>query len=122
MFVGFIEDALRRIKAKAIEMEFVDPVATVGDEKFAYWSRICSIEINRVAPVIFVLARQIIVGVNAKIIAVGAEVVVNHIENHAQAERMRVINEGAQIVRRAVQVCRRKKIDAVVTPPEISGE
>src|ERR1700694_3380188 len=51
VFVGLIKDALRRIEAKSIEMEFVDPVATVGDEKFANRTGFWSVEINRVAPV-----------------------------------------------------------------------
>ena len=85
IFLGFIKDALRRIESKSIEMELVDPVATVGHKKFAHWARVRPVEINRVAPIILVLASQIIVGINAEIISVRAEVVINNIENHAQA-------------------------------------
>src|SRR5437879_8995587 len=85
VFLGFIKDALRRIESKSIEMELVDPVATVGHKKFAHWARVRPVEINRVAPIILVLASQIIVGINAEIISVRAEVVINNIENHAQA-------------------------------------
>jgi hypothetical protein len=36
IFLGAIENALRRIKTKPIEMEFLNPVARVGNEKLPY--------------------------------------------------------------------------------------
>ena len=39
-------DRVGGIKAEAIEVEFVDPVAAVGDEKFADRRRVRAIEIN----------------------------------------------------------------------------
>ena len=64
-------------------MKFIDPVATITDEEFAHRAGVWSVEINRVAPVIFVLASQIVVGVHAEIISIGAKVIINNIENHA---------------------------------------
>ncbi len=80
--IGFVFDILRRIKAKAVEMEFVDPVASVGDEKFTDRPGIRSIEIERIAPVVLVTSGEIIVGIDAKIISVGPEMIVNDVENH----------------------------------------
>ncbi len=62
------------------------------------------------------------IGEDAEIISVGAKVVVNDVENYSQAERMRMVDEVAQIIRSSVQTRRREKIDAVVTPSEVSGE
>ena len=44
--------------------------------------------------------------------------VVDDVENHAQAMPMRGIDEAAEIVGRAVEPRRRKQIDAVVSPAE----
>ena len=103
-------------------MEFFNPIAAIGDEKFADRSRIWSIEIDRVAPIVFFFTGQIIVGINAEIISIGAEVVVNHVENYTQAQRVRAIHKGAQIVRRAIQMGRRKQVHAVVSPAKFSWE
>ena len=61
---------------------------------------------------------NIIGGELAEIIARRAEMVVNDVENHAQAMLMRRIDEAAKIVGRAIQPRRREQIDAVVTPAE----
>ena len=83
-------------------MIFLDPITSIRDEKFAHRLGVWSVEINRIAPIVFVFARQIIARINGEIIPIRAEVVVNHIENHSKVERMRAIDEAAQIVRRAV--------------------
>ena len=48
-------NALGRIESKTVEMKFLDPVASIGDEEFADWSGIFPIEINRIAPFVFAL-------------------------------------------------------------------
>ena len=103
VLVRFVEDAFRRVEAKAIEVKLFDPVAPVGDEKFANRPRVRSVEIDRIAPIVCVPTPQIIVGVDAEIISVGAEVVVNDIENYSQTHRVRAVDEIAQIIRRPVQ-------------------
>jgi hypothetical protein len=37
VLIGIIKDALRRIEAESIEVEFFNPVAAIGNEKFADW-------------------------------------------------------------------------------------
>ena len=46
----FVEDLLRGVEAKAVEVEFVDPVAGVGDEKLPNRSGSFSVEVQCVAP------------------------------------------------------------------------
>jgi hypothetical protein len=74
---------LGRIEPKTVEMKFLDPVASIGDEEFADWSGIFPIEVNRIAPFVFALAIDVIVGVNAELISVGSEVILNNVVNHA---------------------------------------
>src|SRR4029450_12093930 len=73
VLIRVFKDSLRSIEAESVEVELFDPIATIGDEKFADRSRICSIEINRVAPIVFFFTSQIIVGINPEIISVRAE-------------------------------------------------
>ena len=80
VFLRFVMNALSRIESKTVEMKFLDPVASIGDEEFADWSAIFPIEINRIAPFVFALAIDVIVRVNAEIISVGSEVIVNDVE------------------------------------------
>src|SRR4029077_4182586 len=58
VFVRLLVNRVGGVETKAIEMEFVDPVAAVGDEKFADRCRVRSIEVNRIAPVGFIFANQ----------------------------------------------------------------
>ena len=66
-------------------MKFLDPVASVGNEKFADRTRIRPVKVNRLAPVVLVLSGEIMIGKDANIISVWAEVVVNNIENYTEA-------------------------------------
>ena len=36
VFLRFVMNALGRIESKSVEMKFLDPVAAIGDEKFAH--------------------------------------------------------------------------------------
>src|SRR4051794_10549599 len=46
VFVRVIMDRIGGVEAEAVEAEFVDPVTTIGDVKFADRSRVRPIEIN----------------------------------------------------------------------------
>ena len=85
VLLGLFTDGVQCVEAEPVEMKFLDPVASISDEKLANWARVRPIEINRVAPFVFSFANEIIVRKNTKIIPIGSEVVVNDVENHAQA-------------------------------------
>ena len=48
--------------------------------------------------------------------------VVDDVEDHADAQRVGAVDEPAEVVRRAVQARRREEVDAVVPPAEPPGE
>ena len=85
VFVRFVVDALGRIEAETVKTKFLDPVAAVGDEKFADRPGVFAIEINRVAPLVTSSVTEIIAREDAEIVSVGSEMVVNYVENHSQA-------------------------------------
>ena len=53
---------------------------------------------------------------------VGSEVVVDHVEDHAQTKRMGPVDEPTHVVRGAVSVVGREQIDAIVAPAERARE
>jgi hypothetical protein len=59
MIVRPIEDLLRRVQPQPVEVIFVDPIAGIGDEKFARRPRIRAIEIDRFAPLVVVAIGEI---------------------------------------------------------------
>src|SRR5205085_11923345 len=67
--MGLIEDLLRGVESQAIEMKLLNPIAGVGNEELAYRSRVRSVEINRVAPLVLVLVAEICGGESAKIVS-----------------------------------------------------
>src|SRR4029079_445857 len=48
--------------------------------------------------------------------------VVDHIQDHAEAQVMRAIDETPQIVGNSIQMARREQIDAVVAPAKTPGK
>ena len=48
--------------------------------------------------------------------------IVDDIENHAESEAMRGVDQGPEIVWIAIEPSGRKQIDAVVAPPKSAGE
>src|SRR4051794_26791738 len=99
-------------------MELFDPVAGVRDEIFPDWRGVLPVEIDGIAPFIFIFEAEIIGGELPHIISVGTEMVVNDVENHAQTESMRAINEMAEIIRPAVKSSGSEHVHPVVPPAE----
>ena len=58
----------------------------------------------------------------AQVAAIGAEVVVDDVEDDAKAEGMGAVHEAAEVVGRAVQPGRGEQVHAVVAPAEAAGE
>src|SRR4051812_20078191 len=50
-----IENLLRGVEAETIKMEFLNPIARVGDKEFAHGAAVLTIEIDGFTPFAFVL-------------------------------------------------------------------
>src|ERR1700756_3487434 len=59
MLLRFVVNVLRRIQAETIEVKLLDPVARVGDKKFAHRPRVRAVEIERFSPVRRVTIREV---------------------------------------------------------------
>src|SRR5713101_3259324 len=114
VFRRAIVNALSGVESKSVEMELVDPVARIFGEKLAHAG---DLEVDRLSPFVgFVCektGREFF-----PVAAVGAEMVVDHVEDDAQVEGVSSVDEGAEIVGRAVQARGRPQVDSVVTPAE----
>src|SRR5262249_47439680 len=108
MFWRAVEHLLRRIEAQAIEMKLFNPIACVRQEEFANSGRIVGIEIDRFAPFILISVGEVSWREFFQIIPVRAKMVVNYVQHNSEPHGVRAINEGAEIVGSAVEMCRRK--------------
>ena len=113
-----IENCLRRVEPQPVEMILVDPIARIGDEEFAHWAGIGTIEIDRLAPLVVVAISEISRGEQFEIVSVRAEMIVDDIEDDGDAEGMSAVDEAAEIIRPAVKPGWGEEVDAVVSPTE----
>src|SRR5262245_35121049 len=120
--LGSIVNVLRSVHAKSVEMKFLNPVSCVGNEKFAHRPGIGPVEIERFAPVGGMAVGKIIRRKIFQVVSCGSSMIVNDVQNDAQAESMRKIDKGAKIIGAAVESGRSEKIDTVIAPSEAAIE
>jgi hypothetical protein len=116
--LAVIVDVLRRVEPQPVEMKLIDPVAGVGDEELAHRPAVLAVEVERGPPVGRVALADVVRRELREIIPIGTEMVINDIEDDADAKLVRAVHESAEVVRSAVQTSRRKQIHAVVAPSE----
>src|SRR5882724_7189816 len=114
--LGSVVNILCSVQTKSVQVEFVNPVPRVGNEEFAHRAGIGPVEVERFTPFGGVAVGKIIGRKVFEEIALRSGVIVNHVQDDAEAGAVSVIDEGAKIIRSTVKPCRGKKIDAVVSP------
>src|SRR6185369_9414691 len=107
---------------EAVEVIFRDPLSRVGEEEVAHWSAVRIFEVERLAPIVGVAVGEVVIGKLFQVVAVRAEMVVDHVENDAETERVGAVDEAAQVVRIAIEMVGSEEADAVVAPAEGAGE
>ena len=117
-----IEDLLRRIQAEPVDVILANPVLDVGQHQLADRRGLRSIEVERLTPFVAVAVGEVLARKASQVVAIGPEVVVDHIEQDSKTMAVGLVHELPQIVRAAVQACRREPADAVVAPTELTGE
>src|SRR5207302_1859803 len=96
--------------ARVIEHELADPVGPRA------------IVVDRRAPGRVVALGEILWCEVTQVVAVGPEMVVDHVENHREATPMCRVDEALQGRRPAVDMRWREEVDAVIAPITLSGE
>jgi hypothetical protein len=94
VIVGRVEDLLRGVEPEAIDVVFADPVFGAGEHQLAQRPRTRAVEIERVAPFVVVPVGEIVLCEARQVVAVRPEVVVDDVEDDAEAERVRGIDEA----------------------------
>ena len=120
--LGVIVNVVRRVEPQSVEVILHNPVPRVADHELTDRGRVLAVEVDGLAPVGAMSLADVPVGELRQVVPVGAEMVVDHVEDHAESFGMRPVHEPSQIVGAAVRMMRRKEIHAVVTPPEPAGK
>ena len=121
MFLAVVVDGVDGIEPQTVELEFSDPIDGVLDHELANRSRPLAIVIYAIAP-----WRLVMLGeerrIGRHVVAVRPEVIVNHIEEHADSPLMGGVHEGHEIFRPPVTTVRSIGQHSIVAPPVATRE
>src|SRR5579863_1837194 len=116
-----VENPVDRVQAQRVKVEFVKPVQCVLDEKPPYFIAVLTVEIDRLSPGSLVAIGKIWAK-SIKVVAFGAKMVVNHVQNHRQTLFVRGIHQPPQRFRTTIRILWSIRINAVVSPIPRSGK
>ncbi len=96
---GAVVDRMHRIQAQAVETVLQQPHQGVVDEEVAHFP---AAEIDGRAPGRLAVVTEEVLGIAAEKIAVRAEVVVDHVEDHHQAMAVGAVDQVLEVFGRAI--------------------
>ena len=99
MFLRGVGDGVGRIEPKAVDMKFPAPIAGILDKEIAHG---LEFKIEPITPGSLVFGIEIIAAITAEIVAVGPEMVVDHVEDHGETACMSGVDQRPQVVRHSV--------------------
>ena len=117
-----VDDGLNGVEPQSVDMELVDPIAGVADKEIADRAGRGGVEVDRFAPLGVMLLGNVVARVEPRVVTHRTEVVVNHIEQHAEPAAVGRVDKATKIVGLAVQPSRREQLHAVVAPAEVTGK
>src|SRR5512139_3171141 len=103
-------------------MKFLQPVDRILDQQRAHGSAVLPVEIDGRTPGGAVFGREVERTEGMEVRAIGAEVVVDHVEYHPEAMPMCRIDEAPEVVGTTVAACRCEQGGYVVSPVALPGE
>jgi hypothetical protein len=118
---GAVGDGVDRVHAQPVEAVLLDPVERVVDEEIAHGARALAVEVDRGTPGRLVGVVEERACVLAEVVPLGPEVVVDDVQQHHEAARMRGLDEFLQVAGKAVGRVGRERQHAVVAPVAPSG-
>ncbi len=116
-----IDDRMHRVKAQAVDVIVAQPHQGVVDEEAAHGVTVRAVEVHRVAPRGVVAVGEIRPELR-EVVAVRAEVVVDHVQQHRNAPAVTGIDQAFQAFGPSVGVVRGIQVDPVVAPAALAGE
>src|SRR3954452_23966107 len=109
-------NVLRRVKAQSVQMKLTNPICRVLTKKLAHGPAIFAVKIKPLAPVGGVVLRKIIRRKFGEIVPVRTQMVINHIQNYPNPERVRPIYKSAHLIRRAIDGGRSIGLNSIISP------
>src|SRR3954451_967036 len=116
-----IEDLVDGVEPECVDVVRLDPVARVVDHEPAHLDGARTVEVERLPPGCPVPLAEVR-AIPGEIVAIGAEVVVDDVEDDRQTAPVAGVDEVLQPVGAAERVMRREQVDAVVAPTTIARE
>lgn len=116
VLAGIVTYGVNRVHPQAVEAELLDPVERVVDEEIAHRAGRLAVVVDGRTPRRLVRGVEELRAVGMQVVAFGAEVVVDHVDQHHQAEPVGVVDQRLELVGRAVGGVRREGQHAVVAP------
>ena len=110
-----VEQGVDGVEAQPVNVVVAQPHQGVVDEVAAHFVAAGTVEVDGIAPGRLVVAGEV-GAVDAQVVAIGPEVVVDHVEDHGEATLVAGVDQCLQPRRAAVEVVGRVEIDAVVAP------
>ncbi len=117
-----VADRVDGVEAQAVEAEFLDPVERVVDEEIAHGTGIVAVEVDRCAPGRMVARVEEFRAVAVQVVAFGAEVVVNDVEEDHQVARMGGIDQALEVFGGTVGSVGGEGQHAIVAPAAAAGK
>ena len=114
-----VVDRVHGVEAQAVEAIFVEPVERVVEEEVAH---LRPLEVDRRRPTACAAFAEKRLRIRVQIIAVRAEVVVDDVEKHHQAEAVRGVDQRSSVLRAAVRGVGRVRQHAVIAPVARAGK
>ncbi len=112
-------DLIDGIEAKSVEAELLEPIKHVVNEKLADRR---AVEGDGAAPGRLPLGMEEVRRVEMKIVSVGSEVIVDHVEQDHQIALVAGVDQALQAFRPAIDAVRRVEQHAVIAPAAIAPE
>jgi hypothetical protein len=113
---------MRGIEPQPVHVILSHPVHGILDEKASYLLAMLTIQVDALAPGTPVRVCKVVGAERVRICAVGAEVVVDHVEQHGQSVPMGGVNQRSKIIGCSVTARRCKQCNAVVPPVVVAGK
>src|SRR6266849_2011497 len=95
---AFVYQRMRGIEAETVEMILGNPVQGIFDEEAPHHLAVGTVQIQSGAPGRGVMLREVERTVDAQVIPVWPQVVVNHVEQDCQSQAVSRVHEAAEIV------------------------
>src|ERR1700756_2257910 len=116
-----VYDSVDGIQAESINMELLEPIEGILHKKSDYFVAVRSVEVDGLPPRRAISVGEIWAEVR-QVIALRAEVVIDHVEHNRHFTLMTSVHESFQSLRPAVTVLHGERVYAVVAPIPIARE